>query len=480
LSLFDKIKGVFGRPRTKPIAGYPRVTTRVSQDDEFVKSSHNLGVFDHIPAVFPFQYYALIDNLSLIDPYVSKYIHTTVSLGNPGHKIYITADNEARADEALEVANALSARCFPFAGGMDGVANSVLNQLARAGGSCFEWVPDRGFTRIERAFCVPIKSLRFRYKDDKGNIELGQISGVDWKPLNMIQTVYYGLVLRETSPYPVPPLIAALESCAEHRKIFGQIKSWMDKVSALGVLLAEVQPPPREPGETQNAYDVKCQSYLDNIAETVNDNLNSGLGVAYSNIKFTFQNTQAGAQGAKDILQLVLQGLFAALQRDPVFFGWNFNTTETFAKIVYEEMVQSLRTFQMGLRKVLEHGHRLNLALHGMGDIGVTIGLKENASVDEFKDSQSAYVRAQAILAQMEAGVITPEEARKLLGHEEKNIEAGAYVASFSRETGRYHKERHATRIWNINFVPTRGVDVDEVTRIKTQDGRLRALSLRD
>jgi hypothetical protein len=88
-------------------------------------------------------------------------------------------------------------------------------------------------------------------------------------------------------------------------------------------MIAEVEPPPRSPGETQEDYDSKARTYLQAIANSVTDNMASGLGIGYNNIKFTFQNTQASASGAKDILQMVLLGLFAGLNRDAALMGWN-------------------------------------------------------------------------------------------------------------------------------------------------------------
>jgi hypothetical protein len=212
----------------------------------------------------------------------------------------------------------------------------------------------------------------------------------------------------------------------------------MEKVSALGVLLASVSPPPREIGESQSAYDLKAQQYLERIASSLQENMTSGIGVGYNNIEFQFANTQSSAQGAKDILQIVLQGLFAALQRDPVFFGWNFNSTETFAKVVFEEMQQGIKAFQLGIKRVIEHGHRLNFALNGMGDIGVSVVFNQARSIDVFRDAEAEYMQGQNMVKQIEAGIITVEEARKLLGHDDKKAGSGEFVASFSKTDHRY------------------------------------------
>lgn len=447
MSISDRVRSLFGRPRKRPPKGFPMVLPRISRDAT-QHSLSELGALYALPATFPFEVYEIIDNVAILDPYVSKYVHTTVSLSNVTHKLYIKASDERRASEAIEVCNQFAARCFPLGGGLDGVVSGMFSQLARTGALCVEWTPDRAFTRIERVFLVPVKTLRFRYRNAQGEIELAQQQDGELVPLNPLQTSYHGLIFRDSNPYPIPPIISALEACATHRDIMGQIRVWMSKISSLGVMLAEVQPPPREPGETQTAYDHKSGDYLRKIADTVVGNLNNGLGIGFSNIKFTFQSTQSGAQGAKDILQLVLQGMFSALQRDPIFFGWSFHSSDSLASVVYEEMLKSLKLFQLGVKRALEHGHRLNLAFNGMADTGVSVQFRDEEGGDVFKLSEARMMMAQAVIQQLEAGLISKEEARKLLGHEDKSIESGAYVAAFNRRSNSYSLAPFIPSMW--------------------------------
>jgi len=405
-----------------------------------------------IPANFPFSLYDVCDSVAIFDPYVKKFIHTTVALGNPGHKLLIRAASESRAREAVSVCNELAGRCFPYAGGADGVVNSSLEQLARTGACCVEWVPDKAFSRIERAFVVPIKTLRWRYVDEQGTLQLmqersGVLNPTDkgmWVPLQPVQTVYHGLMLRDSNPYAIPPILSALESCKMHRDIMRQIRTWVEKASSLGILLASVKAPPREGGESQEQYDAKAQKFLQDIAATLRENLVEGLGVGYDNIGFTFHNLQSGAQGAKEILQVALQGMFAALQRDPIWFGWNFGATETFARVIFQELLQGLKLYQQGPIKVLEHGFRLNLALNGMGDIGLSVRMRDDIMVDLFKEAEAQMMKSQAIAAQLEGGIIDKPEARKLLGYEDLDIESGAYVAALNKETNQYALQKAA------------------------------------
>ena len=119
--MIKQIKSFFGKGQKtqKPASDYPKVTSRKSlSDDEWGASQVNtyLENLNVLAAKFPFETYQVIDNIALLDPYVSKYVHTTIALGNVGHNLEISASSEAEADQAIDLANNFAARCFPLSG----------------------------------------------------------------------------------------------------------------------------------------------------------------------------------------------------------------------------------------------------------------------------------------------------------------------------------------------------------------------------
>lgn len=424
--------------RTRP-TDYPMVTARISRDDaDGFEGMVNrvLSGMSGIAAPFPFEIYDAMDAIFRMEPYCSRFLATTIGLGNTGHKLEISAGTEQRAREAIAVANDFAARCHPFAGGMDGVINGLFSQCCRAGGLCIEWAPDRAMTRIDRAYLVPVKSVRFQRLTD-GELALCQVQDAKLVRLNPVQTAFHVIAAWDASPYPVPPAMAALKAIAKLRKFDDSIDGWLEKLAALGVFLATVERPPLH-GETEDDYNRKAQRYLQDIAGSIRDNLRNGFACGYDNIKFSFQNAAAGAAGAKDLLQMVLQSVFAGLHRDPVFFGWNWGSTETFAKVVFEEMVGSITTIRQGIKRAIEHGHRLNLALNGFGDVGVSVKFNQNRSMDAFMHSEAEQMKSGAVVSEYAAGLIDRDEARKALGYDETAARSDAFVAAFNRDAKRY------------------------------------------
>ncbi|MFC1836875.1 hypothetical protein ACFL2Q_19475, partial [Thermodesulfobacteriota bacterium] len=143
----------------------------------------------YLQARYPFEWHDILDQLFLFDTNFGKLLHTSVTLGNPGHEITLDAPSPREAESALQVCNDLAARCFPLAGGLDGLVNVLLSQNCRTGGMACEWVPDPKLNRIERAFAFPVKTIRFR-KDKRGAFILGQIQDMKFVALNILQVAF--------------------------------------------------------------------------------------------------------------------------------------------------------------------------------------------------------------------------------------------------------------------------------------------------
>jgi hypothetical protein len=146
--------------------------------------------------------------------------------------------------------------------------------------------------------------------------------------------------------------------------------------------------------------------------------------------------------------------------------GWNFNSTETFAKVVYEEMQQRVKTYQLGVKRAIEHAHRLNFAMQGMGDIGVSVQFKTNRSLDAFRDAEAEMMMTNKFVAEIEAGIISKEEARKHLGYEDKQAEAGEFVATFNRRDNLYTFGGDDDPV-RIDRKPSREEDFEKLTIVR-------------
>lgn len=445
--MINKIRRLFDTPPKNPHVDnapkpQPKVsTTRITSDtgDVLAEAFDQLvNELSYMQAFYPFNLSDVIDNLFLFDPNFGKLLHTTVSLGNSGHELIIEAPTARQADLALREANDLSARCFPNGGGADGLVNVLLSQATRTGGMVAEWVPDKNKTQIQRVYPFPVWTIRFK-KDQKGNLVLGQLQDQQFVILNPLQVSYHAIRLQDGNPYPIPPVLNALRSAVVNKKVRDSINDWFSRLPILGVANITYDVPAQLPGESQDDYDVRCQRMLNELASSAGDNLlTKGVMVGFDNMKMTFNNTTAAAQGASELLQAIEEDLFTGLKADPVLFGRSFSRTETWSKVAFEELVNSLKSTQQGVKRVLEHGHRLNLALKGLSNLSVKLRFKPMRSLDAIRDANAESLLAGSILNQYNSGLISRDEARKELGYDKIGANADAYIASFERDTGRY------------------------------------------
>ena len=103
MGIVSRIKDRFTKTDNALPVGYPRVTTRISRDEDQIgwqEINAMLRSVSAIAAKFPFQVYQYLDDLFLVDPYMAKYHQTTIALGNTGHQIEIVAENENKAKAA--------------------------------------------------------------------------------------------------------------------------------------------------------------------------------------------------------------------------------------------------------------------------------------------------------------------------------------------------------------------------------------------
>jgi hypothetical protein len=441
------------KPAKKRLA--PNIVARISSDDSdtwqdtFQTYAKGMMVMS---AKYPFEWLPLIDALYKFEPNCRKHLLSTIALGNPGHDIEIDTNNEKRAKEALSLCNDLAARCYPRSSGADGLINGLLSQASRSGGMCCEWAPDVKITRVERAYLPPVRTIRFR-RTAKNNIELGQLQNGEFVPLNPLQTAFHAIYFEDENPYPIPPVLAALQRLSNHKKIMEHVEAWFNKLSAMG-FLSLVAERPESKGESEDDYRIKCNEQLSSLGEIVKENLSSGIVLSFDDMQATFNNTNAGAAGAKQIAQMVDEDMFAGLGRDPVMFGRSFSRTETWSKVAYEELTIEIKNIQRGAKRCLEHGHRLNLDLQGFGDCGVKVSFKPMRSLDGFRDAEAEKMLSDKIFAAWDRQLIDDERAKRLLGYEDTSANAGKFIASFN--DGAYRLKKFEKALYTVDRnIPT-------------------------
>jgi hypothetical protein len=399
---------------------------------------------------YNFEWLDILDSLFLYDPNFAKVLHTHVTLGNSGHEIVIDAPSKRQAELALQTCNDFAARCFPRGGGLDGIINTVLGQNCRTSGMAVEFVPSADIHRVEFACPIAVKTLRYRYGPNETLI-LGQLQNGIFHALNPLQVSFMGTKFQDGNPYPIPAALAALKPAIANKIVRDALTAWFERLPLPGVGWITAHRPPQLPGESQEAYTLRCTQLLNTMVRDVGDNLfSAGLGVSYDDTDFKFQQTSSGGAGARHLLQCVEEDLFAGLKMDPILFGRSYSRTETWARVVFEELTNSLKNSQQGVKRLIEHGHRFNLSLSGQGNVGVSVAFNDIRGLDTLIDSNARLFDVQGIIQQYEAGLVSKDEARSGLGYNKTRATSGDYIASFSRADNQYSIIEAPQNVWQV------------------------------
>jgi hypothetical protein len=476
MSLIGRIKTWNAKRKQAAKPAYPEVSMRMSRDSSSTMADKIMSMmsgYSSMPTPYPRQILDGLDGLFTWHPYFRDFLTTMVALANTGHSLEISAPTEQKAKQALEVANNFAARCFPLSAGFDGAVNGFISQATRFGAICGEAPPDESMSELTQIFLVPVRTIEFT-KDADGKLLCCQRQDGKLVPLNMVQTVWSIALPWDGSPYPVPPALAALQSVAKLRHFDDSLDGWLEKLSGLGVFLGTIANPPRdyEKQESDAAYQQRCFTILKQKAEAAHENLKKGFALGFENEKYTFQNTSAGAAGAQQLREMVCTSLFAGLGMDPTFFGHASKSPDTFAKVLFEVLIGRTLNIQNLVKRAMEHFHRLNGALNGLGDCSFGVQFERNRSLDAFMNNEAERMETDGIRADFAAGICDLAEARAKLGYDDESAKAGAFIATFNKRANRYEWPGYTRNQWSgFDRLPGAGREPGPDSGLRRNDG---------
>ena len=398
-----------------PVGGQVSVNTN-TQYSEIVGALTK--EFNTVLPKYPVEYLTLIDTLSVINPDMSQAVSNIVLLGNTGHMLSVSGDD---AEQAAKRINHQASRLYRRSAGIDGLINAQLSQIARSGALSVEWVPSRGLKDgIEKVIVVPTSSIRFVYDPAIKDFYPVQETGTLVKPvtLNPHTYRYYALDTLDDSPYAIPPFISALESVFIQRDMIANLKFISKKLGLLGFLNLMVSAPTPKAGESDEAYKLRCETYLRETATRLKDNLREGIAIGFKDAQeFHHTSVTGDARGAADLFKMNEELVASGLKQDPSMLGRNYSNNSTYVGVIYEKMMSQHLNYQRLIKRQLEWGYGLDLALVGI-DAEIGVNFKMNKSLNAVLDAAAEIKNVQVARMLWEDGVIDQDERARRLGYD--------------------------------------------------------------
>lgn len=377
--------------------------------------------YSYLEPTIPLNVLKYITLISIVNPDLSQAVKNARLLGNNGHRIIITAKSTRVHDAAKQRLSDLARNIDPLSAGVDGFINMCFDQLMVPGALSAEAVIAPNMKSVEKVVTVPAFSVRFKYEESqfKKYQETGNIGGKNWlAPLNDITYAYLPISRAEGSPYAMPPFISALEPLLMQKSIFENVKYMLKKIGLLGLNIMTVARLQREQGESLEKWRARNQTHLNDVAKSVHNNYNKGILVLPEGQTCENKPLTQDARGVTEIIQAIEQQVFSGIGTDPALHGRSYSTTETYAGVVYNMLLNSLGNMRRLIASFLEMVYMLDLTLNGIPVDAVKLVFNEDQRLDPNTEALAQRYRLKNTLDKVNAGMIEPDQGAQEHGYE--------------------------------------------------------------
>lgn len=384
--------------------------SRVSQEDTgdvLTMLGYIADTYAGLSNSLPFELYDYVELVAMYNPDFSQAVNNIKNLANPGYKVVVNATNESRAAAYRERLIKKQRDIKPRIGGLDGITNNLLMQGAIYGAMCGEWILDDSLSDVVDFAFVNPKNIRFFWDKEEEDwhpyqkVSLAALASAKGEQeirgscirLNTNTFFYQAIYTFNNNPYGVPPLFAALENIGIQREMVNNLKSITKKMGMLGILEVIIEKLPMEPDETPSQYIERCNKFLTNYQNLIQDMINQGGIVHFDDTKVTNLSIAERAQGADQIFKLNEELVFSGLHSLPSVQGRSYSTTETYAGVAYELLLRSVGDFTDAVKYIMEQGCWLMDKVWGIGVSEIKFDFGENKSLNNLQNAQADAIR---------------------------------------------------------------------------------------
>lgn len=368
--------------------------------------------FRFVDPAYPREALRTIERVVMNTPILAQTHNLMITLANTGHYVEVlSSDNELR-QKAEEEINFLA-----YALNMDHLVFLLLSQIALYGCISAEIIVAENLSGVKKLVRVPPATIFFEFNPETQDYEPWQWVGPD-NPikLNSVTYKYLPLITIDGSPYAIPPMLSALNIVETYQEFVAELKGLARKVGLLGFL--DISFPqaavPRAPSETETEYMERARKYLENMAEVIAENVSKGILLHFEGVEAEFKEIKTDS-GIEKLLGTLEKWQVAGAKGQPALVGFAEGYTETWATVALYIFVKQVEAWQRLVKRLFEFVYKLHLALKGLFVEDVNVHFNPVPSFHPEREAEMKFKEIQGVVSLLQAGVITPEEARKLL-----------------------------------------------------------------
>ncbi len=377
-----------------------------------------MSYYDGISPVIPWDYLEFLIKIALVNPDISHAIKNWINMANNGHNLIVEGVSDRIIEKAQDRLNQKAVSLYERSGGVDGLINHYLYQIAVTGAVSSEDVVEETRDGVKRIAIVPVRKIRFKYEEDEYQPYYVTNEGELIK-LNPYTYAYYAYQVIENSPYAKPPILAAIEPVLMQRDAMDNMKYILRKLGLLGLVALTLKKMTKQPNETDEELRKRMQAYASSVMDALKKNFNKGLMVKFEDQTLEHFNITGEARGAKDIFVLLEEQMASGIGVDSSILGRSYHTTETFANVMYMFMVRDANNFRRLVKRRMEKTYRLDLLLAGIPINDVTLNFNPNPARDPQSEAQAEQILTNNVIKKVQVGLIDPDTGAQELGYDE-------------------------------------------------------------
>ena len=380
----------------------------------------------------PFTFTQYLEYYSVVNPDVSQAARNVIQLGNSGHYVDVATKGSRAAKNAIEIVKETAARVYTTGAGADGLVNALLRQQIVSGALSSEMIPAKRLRDgIQEVVLVPVSTIRWVRKD-KDTLTpyqyIGDMTSTymrapantvegSYIPLNQNTYCYFAPEIMEDCPYGIPPLSAVLSVITIQTDMLKNIAGVVKKMGLVGFLSILIRAPQPKKGESSASYSSRLQTYLDDASTNFTKNFSEGIFVGFKG-QHEFEHKDIGGdfRGVPELIQTIEEQICSALNQDAFMLGRVYSSTESYAGVVYDKMLQTVGTYRRLVKRFLEKVYKTDLELRGIPVEQVTVTFKPQRPLNELQTEQAKEKKIANVFSLVKSGMISWDEGARMLG----------------------------------------------------------------
>lgn len=393
------------RPAPRPPAGTFKT---VSLAEDVSRWGNALGGAIPLPNQTPFEMLEVYRFLRDTIPDISDAVWTWKRLCQTGYDVEIFDTSSDRAEtRARRLLSDLNRRVNSGDGGMDALLDVFYTSLFTYGAAALEIVLSQSRESIWDVVPVDVWTVRFQREED-GRLQAYQVRDGEIVPLPMDRFIYVGLDRDGTNPYGR----SMLRSIPFVVKIQQRLLTDMAKAThnaGWSKLHVQYTPDPQQRGESQDAYQARMSSTLEQLRERLTGLEADQNLVTYDNVKIDLLRGDQRAQVFYDNHKAVEEQIITGMHLMPILLGRNYGTTETYGTAQFEIINRQVNAVNRQVKRLLERLYNFELALM-WGEATAAVHMRANRTVDVLREAQARGHEIDNALKLRDAGLMNGDQ----------------------------------------------------------------------